>query len=37
METPVLDIRCVKFLQTSDFKKVIAVSPFLFWKVILTD
>ena len=36
METPGLEIRRVKFLQKSGLKKLFAVSPFLFGKVILT-
>ena len=36
MEIPGLEIRRVKFLQKSGFKKLFAVSPFLFGKVILT-
>ena len=36
METPGLEIRRVKFLQKSGLKKLFAVIPFLFGKVILT-
>ena len=35
MKTPGLEIRRVKFLQKTVLKKLFAVSPFLFGKVIL--